>query len=1006
MSRRKKGLFTVLALLGVVLIASAGTVALRKPVLQWAADHYLQQAGIPAKLTVAEVGLKQAVIEDLHIRDTLLERISADQLIISYNPGDLLSGVLPELELHGLEVLQEHADRQNKGAGASLDGEGVPQEDPIPSPQDFLGNWEVSDIKLQDAEYTLVHEGKRYSLSMDALLHRNSPGKHDLQLTFHEIDGSDASVTGTIALNLSDLLPVAMEGNLEAAVPGMGIEGEISFSGREISASPDLNLNGTVQITKGDWEEWMDDLPVQDEQMKAVLSLNGNLRLPEVTVLAGASEDIDDWVKAIDAKGELGLEVTKLSTPIDHRFMEASMSADFLLEDAKYTLFQKDPAQMSLTSKKGKPDRRPDGVQSEAEALLADSYSLHLSETPGDRPFIEVSGLSGMPRIEFMTNAELKGTQGERLSGHLSGHILPKEKQLEAKAENLLVEGLPLEQLGTHRISGSANLSGTFESYKGHASISAMSEGFTTPYANAGKSTADLSIEFSGETSRKLEIAALEPGTVNAKGLSLPAGLEIPESEIRIGQLSALFLRNEGDSDFRLKINGAAELKEQRFRQFRANGAPLTGQLHPLAVDFDMTHDTSLSSGQSPAFSATGNLQEITLDEPALSLSDLDFEAQYPLSQQDMPLLQVNKGLISSTADPPLFTPLELTGQVFLRNESLVYSLAGENPNSKANIIAEGSHSLETGNGGLDFSLPSHRFLIGGLQPSGLIPLLDMLDEVEGDAALNLNIFWNDYGLNSRGQLYLNGLDFGIFDTSIRNLNSALGFDSLLPLRTAESQAFRIETASIGNILLSEISGSLELTKGETSLPVVRIENLRATFADGDLRIDSSEFDLSNNRHNLVLRLEDIDISQLIDLIEIEDLDADGRFTGEIPVTITGGTFEIADGHLESSQDGQISFKSEKVRSALASGGQAVSLMMDALENFHYDRLRLDIHKPAEGESRLAIKLEGQNPDVLDGHPFDLNINLSGNLAPLLQAISEGRRLSRNILDDMLELVQ
>ncbi|WP_022726969.1 YdbH domain-containing protein [Fodinicurvata sediminis] len=1006
MSRRKKGLFTVLALLGVILIASAGTVALRKPVLQWAADHYLQQAGIPAKLTVAEVGLKQAVIEDLHIRNEMLERISADQLIIRYNPGDLLSGVLPELELHGLDVLQEHTDRQNNGSSASLDGEGAPQEDSIPSPQDLVGNWEVSDIQLQNAEYTLVHEGKRYSLSMDALLRRTSSGKHDLQLTFHEIDDSESRVTGTIALNLTDLLPVAMEGNLEVAVPKMGIEGEMSFSGREISDSPDLNLNGTVQITKGEWEDWVDDLPIQDEQMQGILSLNGNLRLPEATVLAGASEGIEDWVKAIYAKGKIGLEVSKLSTPIDRRFMDASMSADFLLEGAKYALFPKDPARLSLTSKKHKPGLRPDGAKSGTEELLADSYSLHLSEAPGDRAFIEVSGLDGTPRIEFSTNAELEGTQGEQLSGRLSGHILPKEKQLKARVENLLVESLPLKQLGTHRISGSASLSGTFESYNGHATLSAVSEGFSTPYASTGRSTAELSIEFSGETSRKLEVAVLEPGTVNAKGLSLPAGLEIPESEIRIDQLTALFLRNEGDSDFNLGINGAAELKEQRFRQFRANGAPLTGQLQPLSVDFEMTHDTSLPSGQSPAFSATGNLEETTLDEPALSLSGLDFEAQYPLPQQDTPLLQVNKGLMSSTADPPLFTPLELTGQVFLRSESLVYSLAGENPYSKANIIAEGSHSLETGNGGLNLSLPSHRFLIDGLQPSGLFPVLDMLDEVEGDAALNLNISWNDYGLNGRGQLYLNGLDFDVFDTSIKNLDSALGVGSLLPLRTAEPQAFRIETASIGNILLSEISGRLELAKGETNLPVVIIENLHAAFAEGDLRIDSSEFDLSNNRHNLVLRLEDISIAQLVDLIDIEDLDADGRFTGEIPVTINGGTFEIADGHLESSQNGQISFKSEKVRSALASGGQAVSLMMDALENFHYDRLRLDIHKPAEGESRLAIKLEGQNPDVLDGHPFDLNINLSGNLAPLLQAISEGRRLSRNILDDMLELVQ
>ncbi len=40
----------------------------------------------------------------------------------------------------------------------------------------------------------------------------------------------------------------------------------------------------------------------------------------------------------------------------------------------------------------------------------------------------------------------------------------------------------------------------------------------------------------------------------------------------------------------------------------------------------------------------------------------------------------------------------------------------------------------------------------------------------------------------------------------------------------------------------------------------------------------------------------------------------------------------------------------------------------------------------------------GQNPEVLDGHPFKFNINLTGNLDPILKAIAKGRNISSDLL--------
>jgi hypothetical protein len=55
------------------------------------------------------------------------------------------------------------------------------------------------------------------------------------------------------------------------------------------------------------------------------------------------------------------------------------------------------------------------------------------------------------------------------------------------------------------------------------------------------------------------------------------------------------------------------------------------------------------------------------------------------------------------------------------------------------------------------------------------------------------------------------------------------------------------------------------------------------------------------------------------------------------------------------------------------------------LRNFVYDELSLGIEKPPEGRSTVTLKLLGANPEVLNGQPFDVNVNLTTDLEQLLQ---------------------
>ena len=78
--------------------------------------------------------------------------------------------------------------------------------------------------------------------------------------------------------------------------------------------------------------------------------------------------------------------------------------------------------------------------------------------------------------------------------------------------------------------------------------------------------------------------------------------------------------------------------------------------------------------------------------------------------------------------------------------------------------------------------------------------------------------------------------------------------------------------------------------------------------------------------------------------------------------------------------------------------------MMRALENFQYRDLAITLDKPPEGETLVTLKLFGQNPAVLDGQPFDLNLSLETDLAPLLLALSQALALTDDTIEQLWRL--
>ena len=75
-----------------------------------------------------------------------------------------------------------------------------------------------------------------------------------------------------------------------------------------------------------------------------------------------------------------------------------------------------------------------------------------------------------------------------------------------------------------------------------------------------------------------------------------------------------------------------------------------------------------------------------------------------------------------------------------------------------------------------------------------------------------------------------------------------------------------------------------------------------------------------------------------------------------------------------------------------------MALALQALADFHYDILSMDLVENASGEGEIALRLQGRNPALLDGRAFNLNIRLEINFDRLIDLAMRSMAAARELL--------
>lgn len=345
----------------------------------------------------------------------------------------------------------------------------------------------------------------------------------------------------------------------------------------------------------------------------------------------------------------------------------------------------------------------------------------------------------------------------------------------------------------------------------------------------------------------------------------------------------------------------------------------------------------------------------------------------------------------------PVAGSYDLTATVRLSGDRLTYEAAVGGLGKKTLATAAGSHDIAARTGQADISVPEFALGADGIKPASAIPALAAIRKAAGRVGGAATLAWSRQGLDGHAKLTLDRIGFETDNGTVDGLGGTIVFDRLVPLATAPEQLLHIRKIDAG-AALTDMSVRFALSPGG----ILRIDRAEANFAGGKIALVAPAVDLVAQKATASVSFEDVRLEQVLALADLGDLHATGRLHGAIPIRIADGKIAINAGALTAKGGGTLRFKSERAKQILKGGGDQVALMLQALEDFSYERLGVDIDKSITGNARVTLRTLGHNPAVLHGRKFQINVNLETNLDRLLDAALQWYRLSGRALRDIV----
>jgi Dicarboxylate transport len=707
-------------------------------------------------------------------------------------------------------------------------------------------------------------------------------------------------------------------------------------------------------------------------RLGADLDLHGHLPLDASVTLA-----------AVSAQGHLDLTAEHFAFPGLAEAVDGRGELTFAVERGRIEA-RVGPAEVNVGSLAAE-------LASLAEALPT-PWQIRLGDRAGP---IRITGPLALDDAAFAAAGGLDLVAGgSRIGADLEASLrTDAEGELEAGAAKATLNLAKIRWRGLDLTSGRVGLQaeGALERWQGSADLELAGGGSPTPaIALAGARLGQkLAVTFADQ---RLTLAASEPGRLAVDRLTWPDGG-------RAGPLA--FQLEMGDPPLLVATFGpdGAIAWQQTLRAQGEAFDLITGVARGNArlADLSLAASGDRSGLKTAEVEIAGGRlqlpdQQITLDGIATRLA---LVADGLAPGQAIP---VTVASISHGGKPAWFAPLTLAGTLQPNAGRVDFEARVSRPADALVLTLRGRQDLARGQGQAELKLAPLIFAPGGLQPGQLAPILgDRLKDVAGKIALDGTLAWGKGDqIAADLALLLDSLGFTAGPARLEQVNGVLRVDRLWPPRTPPGQQLAIGLLDLGLPLTEGLIG-FRIDPDQT----LAVEQLRWSLAGGTVRAEPFRVGSATSDIRVTLTADGLDLGQLFALTRLDGLSGDGRVHGTLPVRIEDGVAAIEGGALETDRPGWLRYRPAEPPTALQAGGANVNLLLQALENFHYEALRITLDGRTDAAMDIKLHVRGANPELYGGYPIEFNLNLEGELANILRSGLSTYQIPKRIREQM-----
>lgn len=357
------------------------------------------------------------------------------------------------------------------------------------------------------------------------------------------------------------------------------------------------------------------------------------------------------------------------------------------------------------------------------------------------------------------------------------------------------------------------------------------------------------------------------------------------------------------------------------------------------------------------------------------------------------------------TEQKAYFSPLKAAGRIALARDSTHAggTITVSDLRGLWILNVQGEAQLDKGTWNMAFEQPAITFESGILQPDMLFPVLRG-KVVQASGGLSFKGAFSKHAaeaeIASNGEVHFMDLAAVVQDVPISGVNGVLKLSSLAPLASDGQQVLDVKEIQLG---LPLGNGQLKVTLDKDG--AAHFAPSTWQWANGTLQTAGATINLYDPKlPAMTLSAQELALEELLSGLLQQGLSTTGKLSGTIPVYFTEeGEAMIRDGRLDTTGGGVVRY-SPGTEGPLQKGGSfQTDLLLQALENFHYDILYMTINSKTPAELEVALHVKGRNPELYSGQIIELNVKLTGNLLDIVQSGMDVYTLPERLQEQLVQ---